>query len=64
MANFEREIKIYNWLVLRAILKLRVFNVSVGNGNVPILVKVRGQVASGYVAFQGYGYFPPISATF
>ena len=54
MANFEREIKIYNWLVLRAILKLRVFNISIGNRNVSNLIKM----ASGYVVFPSNGIFP------
>ena len=38
-------------------MKSRVFNISIYNRNVPILVKMRGQSASDDVAFSKYGIF-------
>ena len=38
-------------------MKSRVFNISIYNRNVPILVKMRGQSASDDVAFSRYGIF-------
>ena len=38
-------------------MKSRVFNNSIYNRNVPILVKMRGQPASDDVAFTRYGIF-------
>ena len=38
-------------------MKSRVFDISIYNRNVPILVKMRGQSASDDVAFSRYGIF-------
>ena len=38
-------------------MKSRVFNISIYNKNVPILVEMRGQSASDDVAFSRYGIF-------
>ena len=38
-------------------MKSRVFNISIYNRNVPILVEMRGQSASDDVAFSRYGIF-------
>ena len=38
-------------------MKSRVFNISIYNKNVPILVKMRGQLASDDVALSRYGIF-------
>ena len=46
---------------MRAILKSRVFNISLCNRNIPILVKMRGQSASDDFAFSRFGISPIFS---
>ena len=46
------------WLIFRVMMKSRVFNISIYNRNVPILVEMMGQSPSDDVAFLKYGIFP------
>ena len=45
------------WLILRVILKSRVFNISICNRNTLIVVKMRGQSAFDDAALSRYGIF-------